>query len=86
MIGKKTIFPLEVEALLLEEIRKKPGKTHFLRGYVDKKKDSFYVKSTGTQGSHMLKSFALSNCLIVVPKDATYLPQNSKVDVHLLPN
>jgi molybdopterin molybdotransferase len=85
MIGRRDVFLLELEALLLEEIRKKPGKTHFLRGYLEKKDDSFYVKSTGTQGSHILKSFALSNCLIVVPKDITHLLPQSRVKVHLLP-
>ncbi|MBI2485442.1 MAG: molybdopterin molybdotransferase MoeA [Deltaproteobacteria bacterium] len=85
MIGRRDLFLLELEALLSEEIKKSPGKTNFLRGYVEKKGGSFYVKSTGTQGSHILKSFALSNCLIVVPKDATHLPPGSTVKVHLLP-
>jgi molybdopterin molybdotransferase len=85
MIGRRDLFLLELEALLSEAIKKSPGKTNFLRGYVEKKGDSFYVRSTGTQGSHILKSFALSNCLIVVPKDVTYLPEQSRVRVHLLP-
>lgn len=85
MIGRRDLFLLEIEALLSEEIKKSPGKTNFLRGYVEKRGDSFYVKSTGTQGSHILKSFALSNCLIVVPKDVTHLPAQSRVRVHLLP-
>jgi len=86
MAAKKDLFLLELEALLLEEIRKKPDKIHFLRGYMEKRDDTFYVKSTGGQGSHMLKSFALSNCLIVIPKEASYLPAKSKVKVHLLPD
>lgn len=85
MIGKKNVFLLEIEALILEEIIKEPGKTHFLRGHMEKEGASFYVKSTGAQGSHILKSFALSNCLIVIPDDVTYLPSQSRVKVHLLP-
>jgi molybdopterin molybdotransferase len=85
MIGRRDLFLLELEALLSEEIKKNPGKTNFLRGYVEKRGDSFHVGSTGTQGSHILKSFALSNCLIVVPKDVTYLPPQARVTVHLLP-
>ncbi|MGH7807534.1 MAG: molybdopterin molybdotransferase MoeA [Thermodesulfobacteriota bacterium] len=85
MIGRRDLFLLELEALLSEEIKKSPGKTSFLRGYLEKKEDFYYVKSTGTQGSHILKSFALSNCLIVVPKDVTYLPPQARVTVHLLP-
>lgn len=86
MIGKKDVFLTEIEATLLEEIRKKPdGKTYFLRGLLEKKDGSFHVKSSGTQGSHILKSFALSNCLIIVPADVTRLPSGSRVNVHLLP-
>jgi molybdopterin molybdotransferase len=85
MMGKRDVFLMEIEAMLLEEIRKKPdGKTHFLRGHLEKEGDSFYVKSSGTQGSHILKSFALSNCLIIVPGDITHLPSGSRVKVHIL--
>jgi len=85
-IGKKEVFLMEVEAVLLEEMKKKPdGKTHFIRGHLEKRGDSFYAKPTGTQGSHILKSFALSNCLIVFSGDSTHLPPGSKVEVHILP-
>lgn len=86
MLGKKDVLLVEIEAMLLEEIRKKAdGKTHFLRGHLEKEGDSFYVKSSGTQGSHILKSFALSNCLIIVPGNVTHLTSGSRVKVHLLP-
>ncbi len=85
MMGKKYVFLTEIEATLLEEVKKKPGKTHFLRGYLQKEGNSFYVKSSGTQGSHILKSFALSNCLIVAPRDTTHLEVGSKVKVHIIP-
>ncbi len=86
MIGKGDVFLMEIGATLLEEIRKKPdGKTHFLRGLLEKRDNSFYVKSGGTQGSHILKSFALSNCLIIVPGDVTHIPSGTRVNVHLLP-
>ncbi len=86
MAGKSELFLFGVEAFLVEEIRKKAGKTQFLRGIVERRNNSYFVKPSGAQGSHILKSFGLSNCLIVAGKDLTYLPQNSKVDVHLLPN
>ncbi len=85
MIGKKELFLLEIEAVLLEEIRKKSDdKAYFLRGLLEKNGGSYYVKSVGAQGSHILKSFAQSNCLIIVPGNATHIPSGSKVTVHLL--
>lgn len=86
MLAKEKVFLLEMEAALLEDIIKKPdGKTHFLRGYLEKQGNAFYVKSTGSQGSHILKSFAISNCLIKVPGEITHIPSGTKVKVHILP-
>lgn len=86
MLGKNNKFPVEVDALVSEEIRKKAdNKTHFLRGYIQGDGKHLHVKLAGPQGSHMLRSFALSNCLIVVPPDVTYLAPGSPVKVHLLP-
>ena len=86
MIGKQDLFLFTIEATLLEEIRKKPGKTNFIRGKLITNNGEYNVKPSGSQGSHILKSFALSNCLIVVPKDETVLPVLSKVIVHILPH
>lgn len=85
MIGKKDIFLREANAFLRDPVSKMPGKTYFLRGIVSRNGENFYVKTSGGQGSHMLKSFAQSNCLIVIDKDDSYLPANSGVKVHLLP-
>ena len=85
MIGKSNFFLLEVEAILLEEVSKKIGKTQFLRGLLTKKDKTFQVRPSGLQGSHILKSFAGSNCLIIFPKDETILAAQSRVTVHVLP-
>jgi len=86
LMGKRDVFLLEIEALLSEDIRKQPGKTHYIRGYLEKVGGSFHVKPTGKQGSHVLQSFAQSNCLIVAPENAARLPANSFVKAHLLPD
>ena len=85
MVGKSEYFLLEVDAILQEEITKKSGKTQFIRGSLSKKGKSYRVRPSGMQGSHILKSFAESNCLIVFPKNRTHLPARSTVTVHLLP-
>ncbi|MBF8302130.1 MAG: Molybdopterin molybdenumtransferase, partial [Candidatus Dadabacteria bacterium] len=86
MLAKEKVLLLEMEAALLEDITKKPdGKTHFLRGYLEKQGNAFYVKSTGSQGAHILKSFAISNCLIKVPGEITHIPSGTKVKAHILP-
>lgn len=85
MTGKNDIFLHEVDALLQNPVSKKPGKTHFLRGFVSRGGEGNYVRTSEEQGSHMLKSFAQANCLIVFHEGDSYLPENSRVKVHLLP-
>ncbi|MCI0482897.1 MAG: molybdopterin molybdotransferase MoeA [Candidatus Dadabacteria bacterium] len=85
MTGKNDIFLHEADALLQNPVSKKPGKTHFLRGFVSRGIEGSYVKASEEQGSHMLKSFAQANCLIVFREGDSYLPENSRVKVHLFP-
>ncbi|MGQ0793655.1 MAG: molybdopterin molybdotransferase MoeA [Deltaproteobacteria bacterium] len=85
MLGRRDTSLLEIDAILVDEVRKKGDKTHFLRGLLRKEGGSFYVQSAGFQGSHIMKSFALSNCLIVAPQGESYIPAGSRVKAHLLP-
>lgn len=85
MMGKQVLPLPEVEAELQEEIRKKPGRTHFIRGLLIKGESGKYmVSTTGPQGSNILKSMVLANCLIVVSKEKTFLNKGESVKVQLL--
>lgn len=85
IMGKKDIFLGEESAHLLNSVSKKAGKKHFLRGYVRTENGERFVSTTGGQGSHMLKSFALSNCLIVLSEEDTDKSEHSLVRIHNLP-
>jgi len=81
MMGLYPIFLEEKTLSLLKEIRNKGGKVNFLRGM-------FYsntVMPLKYQSSHMLSSFAKSNCLIVVPRNRKLLKKGEKVKVQILP-
>lgn len=54
-------------------IEKKVGVKLFLRGVVKYRKGGFYVKTTGPQGSGMLKSLVKANCIIVVDEQIASL-------------
>jgi len=86
LIGKEECFLTEIESVLLEDIKKKSGKTHFIRGMLELKDNKYLVRSAGKQGSHILMSFALSNCFIIFPEEKTRLKKGQKVSVHLLPD
>lgn len=85
MTGKNDIFLHEADALLMNPVSKRPGKTHFLRGIVSSNGEGVHVTVSEEQGSHMLKLFARANCLIIFRECDSYLPENSRVKVHLLP-
>lgn len=85
MMGKKDIFLGEESARLLNPVSKKAGKKFFLRGYAGTENGKRFVSTTGGQGSHMLKSFALSNCLVVLSEEDTDKSEHSLVRIHNLP-
>lgn len=54
-------------ASTLEPLRKKPGRTEFQRGILSPGPDGrWQVKTTGKQGSGILRSMSLGNCFIVL--------------------
>ncbi|MBN8430565.1 molybdopterin molybdotransferase MoeA [Microbulbifer salipaludis] len=62
--------PLQVRARLLNNIRKKPGRTDYQRGFTYRDEDGIQVVETrGIQGSHILSGFAAANCFVVLPRE-----------------
>jgi len=84
MMGHRQIFRPVVEAALKEEIRKEPGKRHFIRAMVSFKNDGYFVTTTGPQGSGILRSMVKANGLIVIPEDCELVRAGEKVKVQLL--
>jgi molybdopterin molybdotransferase len=70
-----------IRARLAADHRKTAGLTHFLKGI----HHNGLVEITGGQESYKLHSFALANCLVVLPEEATDFAAGEEVDIHLLP-
>lgn len=84
MMGKEELFRPVVEAVLEEDVKKKPGRVNLLRCIVTRTEDGYTVKTTGPQGSGILKSMVMANGLAVLPAEETFLPKGSKVEVQLI--
>lgn len=84
MMGKEELFRPVVDAILEEDIKKKPGRVHLVRCIVSRRDGDYYATTTGPQGSGILKSMVLANGLALIPADATSLPKGSKVKVQLI--
>ncbi|MBS3918302.1 MAG: molybdopterin molybdotransferase MoeA [Deltaproteobacteria bacterium] len=84
MMGHRQIFQPVIEAVLKEEIRKEPGKKHFIRAMVSFENDGYSVTTTGPQGSGILRSMVRANGLIVIPESQEIVRAGEKVKVQLL--
>ena len=64
-----------------DDLTKKPGLTHFLKGDCS----GGIAKAMQGQESYRMRSFAESNCLICLPEEQDFFEKGSPVEVHLLP-
>jgi molybdopterin molybdotransferase len=71
-----------LKARSLEAIRKKPGRTEYQRGWVSTAADgSLQVKTTGNQGSGVLRSMAEANGLMVLHHAQGNIGEGDEIDV-----
>ena len=84
MMGHKNLFRPIVEAFLKEQIRKKPGRRHFMRARVSLEGGRYMVTTTGPQGSGILNSMVEANGLLIVPEEVTEIKAGERVRVQIL--
>jgi molybdopterin molybdotransferase len=84
MMGHKNLYRKMIRATLEEDLAKEREMRYFVRGHVHCEAGSYYVRSTGEQGSGMLKSMVLANGLIVLPEQTTSFRKGEEVFVQLL--
>ncbi|EEW07927.1 bifunctional molybdopterin-guanine dinucleotide biosynthesis adaptor protein MobB/molybdopterin molybdotransferase MoeA [Vibrio mimicus] len=67
MQGEQGWQPLKVNAIALEELHSRQGRTEFSRGvYAFNTQGQLTVRTTGKQGSGILRSMSEANCLIEI--------------------
>jgi len=81
MAGHTNLHRPRVTARLLDRIEKPTGLRMFARGVYDR--ESSVVRSTGPQGSGILRSMSLANCLIDIPEAPTSAEPGDTVTVIL---
>lgn len=73
-----------IGAKLLEEIRDRSGRKHFIRGVYSIIDNEFHVKTTGDQGSGILTSMSDANCLIILPANIENVSPGEIVEIQLI--
>ena len=81
MKGNENAFLPKLNLPIAKQLRKKEGRSVFYKGLTD----FIAVTTLEGQGSDMLKSFALANCLIYIPAEKELINEGEMVEVHLLP-
>lgn len=65
-------------------LKKAPGRTEFQRGIVSQNaQGEWTVRSTGNQGSGILRSMTEANCFIVLPQDRGSVEAGDEVEIQL---
>lgn len=82
MMGSSASEPVLLQARSAEALRKKPGRTEYQRGIVTRAADgTLQVRTTGNQGSGVLRSMVEANGLIVLHHDQGNVAVGDTVDV-----
>jgi len=75
-------FPL-LQAVAAENMRKVPGRTEYQRGVLFKDRNEWKVRTTGQQGSGVLRSMSEANCFIVLEHERGSIKAGETVSVQL---
>jgi len=85
MMGHSRLFRPTVRAVLEQDIKKKRGRRNFIRGIVERKKNGvLYARTTGEQGSGILRSMSAANGIIVLSEDEEGAKAGELVEVYLI--
>ena len=73
---------LMIKAKSLQAIKKRPGRTEYIRAIIEQSDDSeLQVKLTGKQGSGILMSMSLANCFIHLPSESAGVAAGEMVEL-----
>ena len=85
MMGATHTPLIPVRAQSASNLSKRAGRTEFQRGIVTINADGgLTVRTTGEQGSGILRSMAQANCIIVLPEEREQVRAGEPVDIVLL--
>ena len=79
--GRTDLLRLRQRAVVEEPLASPPHLEQYFRGVARSTDLGLRVRLTGDQGSHVLRSMADANCLIVMPAGTESLPAGAEVDV-----
>jgi len=73
-----------VEATLMDEVKRKDERRHYLRVQLKWEEGEYRAYLTGEQGSGILSSMVKANALAIIPEDWTHAPAGARVRAMML--
>jgi molybdopterin molybdotransferase len=73
-----------IKATLVDEVKHKDDRRHFMRVCVEEEEGEYHATLTGGQGSGILSSMVKANGFAIVPEDWTHVPAGTQVQVIML--
>jgi molybdopterin molybdotransferase len=81
MQGRRDLDPPRLDAITQDPLHNPPHLEQYFRGIARREGDRVLVRLTGDQGSHVLRSMADANCLIVVPHGVSEVEVGQTVQI-----
>jgi molybdopterin molybdotransferase len=84
MQGRTRLDKPTVEATMLDGVRHKDDRRHYLRVIVEKRGSEYVARLTGEQGSGILSSVTKANGLAIAPEEVSSVAPGTRLQVMLL--
>ena len=81
MLNKTVKNNLFIDAITKSTIMKKKGRMEYQRAKLINSKNTYFVETTGMQGSNILTSLAAANCYIRLPANVSKINKGDNVEV-----
>jgi len=82
--GRSECLPQEIEARLIQPVKKKKGRLNFLRVSLENKAGNWLATPCGPQESGIISSQTLTQGLALIPAEADFLREGTTVRVHIV--
>ena len=84
MLGRKKLEKPTIDAILVDPIKRKDNRRHYLRVWLEEKDGQTYAHLTGDQGSGILLSMVQAQGLAIIPEEVNSTPPNFPIKVMML--
>ncbi len=84
MMGHRRVFHPTVSAILKDDVKKKSGRTQFMRVCVTMNNGQYLASTSGDQNTGILKTMIRANGLAILPAAPDRIGSGAQVDVQLI--